>query len=155
MRNDGAIAISLSQFVKNLLSFKDQWVRIGKKKKEFPPVLVSFHHSIYFAVSLFVGIFLCLISWFFVCLSVCLSVDQPVCFYKGAAKTHLLKRPLPLFSDGSLHSTALICLLARTLRCAHLVARSLTHFWGRGKVNAKCWVMRLLWTIVASCFSLG
>ena len=106
------------------------------RKKEFPPIPASFHHSVYFAARLFVGTLFVLLSDFMsVCLSDCLSLCLPVClsyvFLQRTAKTsrdyHLLTMPFLLFSDASLHPTALIHLLAHALRCAHSFALLLNH----------------------------
>ena len=76
--------------VKSYLAFKVKGSESEKKKKEFPPIPVSFHHTVYYAVFLFVGISLCLIVW--LCLTVCPSIPLSVCLSvfrlsKGAAKT--------------------------------------------------------------------
>ena len=64
-----------------------------KKKKEFPPIPASFHHSVYFAAGSFVGTLFVLLSDFLsVCLSDCLSLCLPVClsyvFLKELQRLH-------------------------------------------------------------------
>ena len=47
--------------VKSYIALQINGSELEKSKKEFPPIPVSFHHSVYFAVCLIVSISLCLI----------------------------------------------------------------------------------------------